>query len=159
MKTRHLVHGKSRPSCEGQHVASYMKLFIILYINVLWSKIWDSIMFPCKITFCTEHALLLSRLDGEMMGCSSRTSSSKQCPSRNNTLSGETTLVKYDFVPFWKWVYSIRKEFAPIGSKFFPYRIDPIFIGSKFLPCRVDSFLERAWHSLKQTGSHRSYLP
>ena len=27
--------------------------------------------------------------------------------------------------PFWKRVYSIRKEFAPVGSKFFPYRIDP----------------------------------
>ena len=26
--------------------------------------------------------------------------------------------------PFWKWVYSKRKEFAPIGSKFFPFRVD-----------------------------------
>ena len=27
---------------------------------------------------------------------------------------------------FWKGVDSIRKEFAPSGSKFFPYREDPI---------------------------------
>ena len=28
---------------------------------------------------------------------------------------------------FWKWVFSKRKEFAPNGSKFFPFRADPIF--------------------------------
>ena len=27
--------------------------------------------------------------------------------------------------PFWKGVYSKRKEFAPKGSKFFPFRVDP----------------------------------
>ena len=36
-----------------------------------------------------------------------------------------------------KWVYSKRKEFAPPGSKFFPFRVDP---GSKFFPFRVDPF-------------------
>ena len=29
------------------------------------------------------------------------------------------------FVSFRKGVYSIRKEFVPIGSKFFPYRVNP----------------------------------
>ena len=28
-----------------------------------------------------------------------------------------------------KGVYSIRKEFAPKGSKFFPYRVDPFSEG------------------------------
>ena len=32
---------------------------------------------------------------------------------------------------FWKGVYSIRKEFAPSGSKFFPYRVDPFPKGTK----------------------------
>ena len=27
--------------------------------------------------------------------------------------------------PFWKGVFSKRKEFAPAGSKFFPFREDP----------------------------------
>ena len=27
-------------------------------------------------------------------------------------------------LPFWKDVYSKRKEFAPQGSKFFPFRVD-----------------------------------
>ena len=31
--------------------------------------------------------------------------------------------------PSEKGVYSIRKEFAPRGSKFFPYRLDPISEG------------------------------
>ena len=26
---------------------------------------------------------------------------------------------------FWKLVYSRRKEFAPKGSKFFPFEVDP----------------------------------
>ena len=29
--------------------------------------------------------------------------------------------IKFVFDPFWKGVYYIRKEFAPRGSKFFPY--------------------------------------
>ena len=28
-------------------------------------------------------------------------------------------------------VHSIRKEFAPIGSKYFPYRVDPFSEGGK----------------------------
>ena len=27
--------------------------------------------------------------------------------------------------PFWKEIYSKRKEFAPTGSKFFPVRVNP----------------------------------
>ena len=34
------------------------------------------------------------------------------------------------FCVFWKGVYSKRKEFAPKGSKFFPFRIDPSQIGT-----------------------------
>ena len=30
-----------------------------------------------------------------------------------------------------KGVYSIRKEFAPSGSKFFPYSVDPYLEGTK----------------------------
>ena len=34
-------------------------------------------------------------------------------------------LVSSIWNPFWKGVYSKRKEFAPNGSKFFPFRVDP----------------------------------
>ena len=34
-------------------------------------------------------------------------------------------LSKTYFVSLMKVVYSIRKEFAPHGSKFFPFRVDP----------------------------------
>ena len=44
--------------------------------------------------------------------------------------------------PFWKVVYSKRKEFAPKGSKFFPFRVDHFSEGSKFFPFRVDHFSE-----------------
>ena len=45
----------------------------------------------------------------------------------------------------WKDVYSKRKEFAPTGSKFFPFRADP--------------FSDGAWSIQMQTGSYKSYLP
>ena len=38
--------------------------------------------------------------------------------------------VKMEFVPFWKGVYPKRKEFANIGSKFFPHRVDPFLEGA-----------------------------
>ena len=34
-------------------------------------------------------------------------------------------LLSWTWSPFWKGVYSERKEFAPKGSKFFPFRICP----------------------------------
>ena len=34
--------------------------------------------------------------------------------------------------PFWKGIYSKRKEFAPRGSKFFPFREDPFRRESKW---------------------------
>ena len=40
--------------------------------------------------------------------------------------------------PFWKGVYTERKEFAPNGSKFFPLR--------------VDLFSEGSWRKRKHTG-------
>ena len=55
--------------------------------------------------------------------------------------SGEATLSKW----IRKGVYSLRKEFAPLGSKFFP--------------SREDSFSEGFWCALMQTGSHKSFLP
>ena len=47
--------------------------------------------------------------------------------------------------PIWKRVYSKRKEFAPIGSIFFPSGVDP--------------FWEEAWYAGKQTGSHKRCFP
>ena len=41
-----------------------------------------------------------------------------------NSISEEAT-VKIVLSPFWKVVYSKRKEFAPFVSKFFPSRLDP----------------------------------
>ena len=32
--------------------------------------------------------------------------------------------------PFWKGLYSARKEFASLGSKFFPFKVDPISEGN-----------------------------
>ena len=43
-----------------------------------------------------------------------------------------------------KAVYSKKKEFAPLGSKFFHFRVDP--------------FLEGGWCAGKQMSCHRSYL-
>ena len=39
-------------------------------------------------------------------------------------------------------IYSKRGEFAPYGSKFFPFRAET-FLGSKFFPFSVDPFQER----------------
>ena len=43
----------------------------------------------------------------------------------NEPTSKGGNYVKMVFAFFWKGVYSKRKEFAPSGSKFFPFRIDP----------------------------------
>ena len=37
----------------------------------------------------------------------------------------EATLSKLILPPSRKGVYSKRKEFAPIGSNFFPFKVDP----------------------------------
>ena len=37
-------------------------------------------------------------------------------------------LLSYIANPFWKGVYFKKKEFAPDGSKFFPFRVDPFFV-------------------------------
>ena len=47
----------------------------------------------------------------------------------NNYTFRGGTFVKIVFIPSLKWVYSKRKEFAPSGSKFFPFRVDPISQG------------------------------
>ena len=62
-----------------------------------------------------------------------------------NILSGETTLSKRLLPLSEKRVYSKRKEFAPLGSKFFPFREGP--------------FSEGTWYAEKQTESQKSYLP
>ena len=40
-------------------------------------------------------------------------------------------LLSCTYTPFWKGVYSKRKEFAPKGSKFFPFRVEPFSEGRK----------------------------
>ena len=48
-------------------------------------------------------------------------------------------LTSWFLPPFWKGVYSKRKEFAPNGSKFFSYRVEHIqSYGNKFFPYKVD---------------------
>ena len=47
--------------------------------------------------------------------------------------------------PFWKGIYSKRKEFASFGSKFFPFRVDSISEGTR--------------QAGKPTGSHNNCLP
>ena len=63
---------------------------------------------------------------------------------RNDKISRYTTL-KLFLAPYVKTVHSKRKEFAPMGSKFFPFR--------------VDSFLGEALCAEQQTESHKKYLP
>ena len=46
-------------------------------------------------------------------------------------------LMSYTLNSFWKGVCSKRKEFAPLGSKFFPYRVDP------FIRREAKQFLKR----------------
>ena len=43
--------------------------------------------------------------------------------------------------PLRKGVYSKRKEFAPLGSNFFSFRVGP--------------FSERVWRATEQTGNHK----
>ena len=62
-----------------------------------------------------------------------------------NTLSGETTLSKLFCLPSEKGSTLKGKNLLPIGSKFFPFRVDP--------------FLEGAWCTENQIGTHKSYLP
>ena len=40
---------------------------------------------------------------------------------------------------FWKEVYFKKKEFAPIGSKFFPFRVDPFQKGGKTILIELSS--------------------
>ena len=54
--------------------------------------------------------------------------------SRLYTLSGRAVTLSILFLcPFKNMVYSIRKEFAPRESKFFPYRVDLFSEGTKFI--------------------------
>ena len=62
-----------------------------------------------------------------------------------DTFLGEVTRLELLLAPFWKGVFSKRKEIAPFGSKFFPFREDP--------------FSERDCWAGKQTGNHKSCLP
>ena len=61
-----------------------------------------------------------------------------------DTLSGETT-VKIVLASLLKRGLSKMKEFAPHGSKFFPFRVDP--------------FSQGTWCAESQTGSHKNCLP
>ena len=63
--------------------------------------------------------------------------------------------------PFCEGIYSIRKEFAPKGSKFFPFRVGPLSegkqeqfdIGSRFFPFRVDPLSERKQKQFDRVAS------
>ena len=44
---------------------------------------------------------------------------------RNEYIFKGGNFVKIILYFLWKGVYSKRKEFAAIGSKFFPFRVDP----------------------------------
>ena len=48
---------------------------------------------------------------------------------KKETRYGLPGLVSCTSISFWKGVYSKRKEFAPMGSKFSPFRIDPFSEG------------------------------
>ena len=61
-----------------------------------------------------------------------------------DTLSREATLKEWFCLPSEKGVYSKRKEFAPFGSKFFPFR--------------ADCFSEKGFVG-KHTGSHQKLSP
>ena len=54
---------------------------------------------------------------------------------------GKITLYKLFCFPSEKWFTLKSKEFAPIGSKFFPFRVDP--------------FSEGEWYTGKQTKSQK----
>ena len=49
--------------------------------------------------------------------------------------------VKIVFGPFWKEVHSKRKEFAPFGSKFFPFGVD--FLGGDWCTGKSNRQLRR----------------
>ena len=53
-----------------------------------------------------------------------------------NEIKGNSSS-KYVFAPFWKEVYSKRKEFAPLWSEFIPFRIDPF--SERDLVCRLQT--------------------
>ena len=61
-----------------------------------------------------------------------------------DTISRETTLSKLFHLPSEKWSTLKRKEFAPIGSKFIPFR--------------VDTFSEGFCCAVQQTEIHKSCL-
>ena len=44
--------------------------------------------------------------------------------------------------PFWKRIYTKRKEFAPLGSTFFPLSVDPFSLSVDPFPLSVDPFSE-----------------
>ena len=85
----------------------------------------------------------------------------------NYTLSGETTL-SLAWPPFWKKVYSKKKEFAPKGKnvyckrkEFAPHGIGKFFCSQRgvLFSFTIDPLLERSWFARKQTGSQQSYFP
>ena len=54
-------------------------------------------------------------------------------------LSCEAVFSDLVLPPFWTGFYSKRKEFSPIGSKFFPFRVDPISEGIGVLESKQES--------------------
>ena len=53
--------------------------------------------------------------------------------------------------PFWKGIYSKGKEFAPVGCKFFPFRVDP------FSEWKLNSLADvLSWSFMAQSSQLRS---
>ena len=66
-----------------------------------------------------------------------------------DTLSGEQLLSKLICLPFEKGSILKRKEFAPTGSKFFPFKVDPF---QKGLVCGKFKGLLKKIGSLVKNG-------
>ena len=95
---------------------------------------------PSSSLFTKRMAKTLIRLCRSMTNCQKHVSSiaeSADCKG-NDALSMWRNAFKIILAPFWKRVFSKRKEFAPSGSKLFPFRADP--------------FSEGTWCADQQTG-------
>ena len=63
--------------------------------------------------------------------------------------------------PFWKGVYSERKEFAPMGSKFFHFRVNPFSEGRQkqyWQSCLPWNCIDSPWRLFDQCQIGRCWL-
>ena len=123
----------------GDLISTHNIHFLIKSENV-------TLKYPQIFTFlCYQEKLLeVQNTHGNLVRVSRWSNLAHAWLSENHTLLREAT-VKIAFVPFWKGVYTIRKEFAPSGSKFFPNR--------------VDRFSEGAWCAEKANRKSQNLSP